>query len=180
MAEIEPKVFCAYDSMVALNELKPNPENPNTHPQEQIELLAKIIERNGWRSPITVSTRSGMIVKGHGRYQAAQLLELEKVPVDFQDYESESLELADLMADNRIAELSKNDNRKLLNLFEKFDTGEVDFDLSGYKEDQYQNLAHSFDEYQPDEEDEDEPKSKKKKLRTTTCPNCGHVFEVIE
>lgn len=38
-----------------MGELKPNPRNPNTHPQRQIELLAKNIRYFGWRQTITVS-----------------------------------------------------------------------------------------------------------------------------
>ena len=164
----EIHVYCAYDKMVAIEELKPNPRNPNTHPKEQIELLAEIIKKTGWRSPIAVSTLSGMVVKGHGRLMAAELLGCKTVPVDFQDYENESLELADLMADNRIAELSEIDNRKLLNLFEEFDSGEVEFSLSGYDEKFYKDLAHSFDEY-----------GKEKKIKKTIkCPNCGLEIEV--
>ena len=161
-------VHCAYDKMVAIEELKPNPQNPNTHPKEQIELLAQIIKKTGWRSPITVSTSSGLIVKGHGRLMAAELLGCKIVPVDFQDYENESLELADLMADNRIAELSEIDNKKLLNLFEEFDSGEVEFSLSGYDEKFYKELAHSFDEYGKE----------KTKQKTIKCPNCGIEIEV--
>lgn len=168
-------VYCAYDRMVKINDLIPNPQNPNNHPQEQIELLAAIIEQNGWRAPITVSKRSGMVVKGHGRLLAAKHLNLEEVPVDFQDYESEAMELADLMADNRIAELSYIDKRKLLNLFEEFDTGEVDFSLSGYDEDFYKELAHSFDEYEKKEEKEEEKAETKKILK---CPGCGYEIEV--
>ena len=162
-------VHCAFDKMVAIEELKPNPQNPNTHPKEQVELLAQIIKKTGWRSPITVSTLSGMIVKGHGRLMAAELLGCKTVPVDFQDYENESLELADLMADNRIAELSEIDNKKLLNLFEEFDSGEVEFSLSGYDEKFYKELAHSFDEY---------GKEEKTKQKTIKCPNCGLEIEV--
>ena len=166
--DIKIPIYCAYDEEVAIYELKPNPRNPNTHPKEQIELLAQIIKKNGWRSPITVSTISGLIVKGHGRLMAAELLGCKTVPVDFQDYENESLELADLMADNRIAELSEIDNKKLLNLFEEFDSGEVEFSLSGYDEKFYKELAHSFDEYG----------KKKKKKERIQCPNCGLEIEV--
>ena len=171
---MEIKVHCAHDRMVNIRELVPNPRNPNTHPKEQIELLAEIIKKTGWRAPITVSTLSGMVVKGHGRLMAAELLGCEAVPVDFQDYENESLELADLMADNRISELSEIDHKKLLNLFEEFDTGEVEFELSGYDDEFYKKLAHSFDEYEKKEETEEETETKKIKK----CPNCGFKIEV--
>ena len=144
----EIKVFCCYDKMVDIAELIENPRNPNKHPEEQLKILAKVIKQNGWRQPITVSKLSGFIVKGHGRLQAAKLLGCEKVPVDYQEYENESLEYADLMADNRIAELSEMDNKKLLELFQEFDVGEVDFDLSGYTEEFYKELAAAFDEYE--------------------------------
>jgi ParB-like chromosome segregation protein Spo0J len=188
MNEIEPRdfasgipVYCAFDKIVDVKELKPNPKNPNKHPDEQIKMLAKVIKQNGWRDRITVSKQSGMIVKGHGRLLAAKLLKLKEVPVDYQDYASESLELADLMADNRLAELSKNDNRKLLNLFEEFDSGEVDFETSGYTSEEYQKLAHKFDEWQPkeDEEENKEEESTGTKLGAMiVCPACGWKFEV--
>lgn len=115
-------VFCAHDAIVPLKELKPNPKNPNQHPPEQIKLLASIIRATGWRGPITVSKRSGFIVKGHGRMMAAELGDLTEVPVDYQDYTSEAEELADLTADNRIAELATTDNKLLAEVFADIDT----------------------------------------------------------
>ena len=69
-------VFCAHDAIVPLKDLRPNPKNPNQHPPEQIKLLASIIRATGWRAPITVSKRSGLVAKGHGRLMAAQLDDL--------------------------------------------------------------------------------------------------------
>lgn len=66
-------VFCAHDAIVAIEKLIPNPKNPNTHPDAQIQALGRIIRQTGWRAPITVSKRSGFIVKGHGRLAAAKL-----------------------------------------------------------------------------------------------------------
>ena len=78
--EAEPKawadgvpVFCAHDAIVDVTKLVPNPKNPNQHPDNQIQLLGRIIRQAGWRQPITVSKRSGFIVKGHGRLAAALL-----------------------------------------------------------------------------------------------------------
>lgn len=139
-------VYCAYDEIVATATLKPNPRNPNKHPQEQVEKLGKIIRGNGWRNPITVSTRSGLIVKGHGRLLTAQLEELKEVPVEFQNYESEEAELADLTADNHIAELAEIDRQMLADIFADIDTGAIDFDLSGYTEEEYGELASALSE----------------------------------
>ena len=80
-------VYCRYDELTPPQDLKPNPQNPNTHTEKQLGLLGKIIQEQGWRSPITVSKRSGYIVKGHGRLEAAFLINSEMVPVEYQDYD---------------------------------------------------------------------------------------------
>ena len=139
-------VYCAYDEIVPLGRLRANPKNPNKHPQDQLEKLGKIIRGNGWRNPITVSTRSGLIVKGHGRLMTAVLEEFKEVPVEYQNYESEEAELADLTADNRIAELAETDRQMLADIFADIDTGAIDFELSGYTEKEYGELASALSE----------------------------------
>lgn len=108
MSDIQ--VWCEHTKLVPTKDLKPWPKNPNVHPKKQIELLAKIIKEQGWRAPITVSNLSGFITKGHGRREAAILLKCSHVPVDFQDYPSTEAEMADILADNKIAELSSRDD----------------------------------------------------------------------
>ena len=139
-------VYCAYDEIVPIGQLRANPKNPNKHPQDQLEKLGKIIRGNGWRNPITVSTRSGLIVKGHGRLLTAELEELKEVPVEYQNYESEEAELADLTADNRIAELAEMDSKMLADIFADIDTGAIDFELSGYTDKEYEKLATALSE----------------------------------
>lgn len=67
----EVPVYCAYDEIVDIAKVVPNPKNPNQHPKKQVELLAQIIRGTGWRNAITISNRSGFVVKGHGRLAAA-------------------------------------------------------------------------------------------------------------
>ncbi len=93
--------------LTAIASLKPHPRNPNTHPDSQIALLAKIIAHQGWRVPIVVSKRSGLIVAGHARLAAAQRLGLTHAPVNFQPFATDQDELAHLLADNKIAELAE-------------------------------------------------------------------------
>ena len=140
------KVHCAHSDIVRIEDLKPNPKNPNTHPQTQIEILARVVQEQGWRQPIKVSNQSGYIVSGHGRYEAALFMGAEFVPVDYQDYDSEESELADLLADNRIAELAEMDDKALAALFSELN--EVDFDLSlaGYVDDVASVLADAIEE----------------------------------
>lgn len=43
----EIAIHCAYDELKSIAEVVPNPRNPNTHPEKQVKLLAKIIEAQG-------------------------------------------------------------------------------------------------------------------------------------
>ena len=105
--EPQPKFNCSYSKLVDVQKLKPNPENPNEHPQEQIERLAKVIAYQGQRSPIVVSNRSGLITKGHGRLLALKHLGWKQAAVDYQDYDSEEQEYADVVADNALSSWSE-------------------------------------------------------------------------
>jgi hypothetical protein len=125
-------VWCSHDELVDITELVQNPRNPNTHPDKQIALLAKIIKNQGWRQPITVSKRSGFIVKGHGRLAASKVLMVENVPVDYQDYATEAEEYADLIADNRIAELAEIDEDMISDLLGDTMFDDFDMDLTGF------------------------------------------------
>ena len=151
--EAEPKawadgvpVFCAHDAIVDVAKLVPNPKNPNQHPDSQIQLLGRIIRQAGWRQPITVSKRSGFIVKGHGRLAAALLEGMKEAPVDYQNYTTEAEEYADLVADNRIAELAETDNKLLADIFAEIDTGEIPMELTGYTEDEVESLVTALSE----------------------------------
>lgn len=137
-------VFCAYDELVDIGKAVPNPKNPNSHPKAQIELLAKIIKAQGWRQPITISTRSGLIVKGHGRLEAAIMLKADQVPVDFQNYATEAEEIADLTADNRLAELAEMNNTMLADILADFDTGEMPLELTGYTEEDLEGILEAI------------------------------------
>ena len=129
-------------SLADISDLVPHPRNPNTHPESQIKALAKIIKHQGWRAPIVVSKRSGFIIAGHGRLEAAKLLGLDQAPVSYQDFPTEADEWAHMIADNRLSELAEIDNIELGGLMRDLDMIE-NFDLS----------LTGFDEI-PDETDE--------------------------
>lgn len=150
-------VFCAHDELVALERIVGNPRNPNTHPKAQIELLAKIISAQGWRAPITVSTRSGLVVRGHGRLAAARLLGVEVAPVDYQQYDNEASEWADLIADNRIAELSEMTFSSLADLLGDLGTTGIDMELTGFDARELDRLFASIEAGDVVEDEAPEP-----------------------
>jgi len=165
-------VWCAHDKIVDCVELKPNPKNPNTHPASQIALLGKIIAEQGWRSPITVSKRSGLIVKGHGRLEAAFKAGIQQAPVDLQDYESEAAEHADMVADNRLSELAEIDSDKLTDLLTELRITNIDMELTGFSDDEIAKLTDIEIDILPD------PGSNKEKGTITACPKCGFEYAI--
>jgi hypothetical protein len=136
-------VHCSFTELADVTALVANPRNPNKHPDRQIAMLAKIIRHQGWRAPITVSNRSGFVVTGHGRLEAAKLLQVEKVPVDRQDFATEADEWAHLIADNRIAELAEIDETELGALLKELD-GKIELELTGFDEDGVEKLTDQF------------------------------------
>ena len=145
-------IKCQYTKLVDPKTLKPHPKNRNKHSDEQIERLAKIIEYQGWRRAIRVSTRSGFITAGHGGVLTALFKNWKKVPVDYQDYDDDDQEHADVQADNAIAAWAELDmpaiNSDVPDLGPNFD-----IDWLGIKN------------FEIDPAD--------KKRRTRKCPNCG-------
>ncbi len=187
--EAEPKawadgvpVYCAHDAIVDTVKLVPNPKNPNTHPDEQIQLLGRIIRQTGWRQPITVSNRSGFIVKGHGRLAAALLEGCKTVPVDYQNYASEAEEHADLVADNRIAELAELDQKMLADIFAGIDTAGISLELTGFSDAEAAEIIKALEAVEASETDESEQQEQEEQTEqepaeACKCPNCGYVFQ---
>ena len=159
-------VYCAHSQMVEIEKVVPNPRNPNKHSEKQIALLSKIIAAQGWRAPITVSTRSGFIVRGHGRLLAARKLGLAEVPVDYQAYETEAADWADLIADNRLSELSETDDLLLKDLLQELGTGELDLELTAYTADEIDQMLGSAKEVQEDDFDADKALSEIDEAKT--------------
>ena len=133
-------VHCKHTKMEDVVNLVPHPQNPNKHPDKQIALLAKIIINSGWRSPIVISKKTGFIVSGHGRLEAAKLLNVQNVPVDVQEFASDADEYAHLVADNRIAELSGLSDDKLSELLSGLSDQGYDMELTGFGDDEVSKL----------------------------------------
>jgi ParB-like chromosome segregation protein Spo0J len=147
-----------------------HPRNYNTHPAEQIRLLAKIIKHQGWRNPITVSKRSGYVVKGHGRLAAALQLGCSEVPVDVQEYKDEASEYADMIADNRIAELAEADQDALKGLLTDDVFEGFDLDLTGFENTDFLNDEKQLESPEDFKEFDENIDTNHK------CPKCGYEW----
>lgn len=135
-----PVIHCEHSAQVDPKMLRPHPANPNYHSDEQIALFINILKFSGWRRPITVSKRSNFITKGHGAREAALAAGFTIVPVDYQHYDSEAQEIADIIADNQLARMSQMSNVKLQDLIVTLDTGDFNLELTGLKMERIETL----------------------------------------
>lgn len=160
------KVHCKYDLLIPISKLKLNPKNRNIHPKDQIERLAQILKYQGWRYPVKVSKQSGVVTSGHGRITAAALNQWDKVPVNFQDYESEEQEYADAISDNSIGSWAELDLSGI-----NADMGELgpdfDIELLGIKD---------FVLEPADRKHFDAAQTQENEVKQSECPNCGHQW----
>ena len=65
---------------VKISTVHPYQKNAKKHPTKQVREIAASIKAFGFNQPIVVDKKNVIIV-GHGRYEAAKLLKLQKVPV---------------------------------------------------------------------------------------------------
>lgn len=120
---------CVYDALEKPGLLKPHPKNTNKHPEQQVALLAKIIAYQGWRHPIIISSLSGLIVAGHGRWMAAKYAKWDKVPVVYQPFVDKNQEYAFLESDNHLAELAEHDMQEMIENLKEFP--DLDLEMLG-------------------------------------------------
>lgn len=113
-----------------VSKLRPS-RNARTHTEAQVALIAASIEEHGWMNPPLVDEK-GFILAGHGRWQAAKLLKLKRIPVLPFEHLTAKQKRAYVLADNRLAELAGWDPRILAKeLGELGDLG-VDLNVIGF------------------------------------------------
>ncbi len=129
-----PKPIWMADKVVqtALSRLKPYVRNNRTHNKVSIARLKDSVAAFGFVVPILID-KEGVIIAGHGRYEAAKALGLESVPTVVTDHLSDAEVRALRIADNKLAELSDwNEEALGIEFDELMDlslAGELDFDL---------------------------------------------------
>lgn len=125
------EIKCTQDNfkLIPIIEVIPNPRNNNRHSIEQINYLAKLIKAHGFREPLLISNRSGFLIAGHARLECAKNLNMDTVPVIFQDFASEAEEYQHMTADNEIARYAALDYQNVYDTLKEIP--EIDTELLG-------------------------------------------------
>jgi DNA modification methylase len=89
--------------------LRPYPGNARTHSPKQIKQISRSIKTFGFNNPVLVDD-DDQIIAGHGRVEAAKLLNMKTVPTVRLSHLSDDEKRAYILADNRLAEKAGWDN----------------------------------------------------------------------
>jgi ParB-like chromosome segregation protein Spo0J len=89
--------------------LRPYPGNARTHSPKQIKQISRSIKQFGFNNPVLVDD-DNQIIAGHGRVEAAKLLNIKTVPTVRLSHLTDDEKRAYILADNRLAEKAGWDN----------------------------------------------------------------------
>lgn len=121
---------------IGIDKLTPYVRNAKKHPPEQIEQIKKSILNFGNNDPIAID-EEGVILAGHGRFEALKSLGYTEVEVIKLTHLSEQQKKAYILAHNQLTMNSGWDDRLLkleLEAIDEFDMGDFDFDLPELEE----------------------------------------------
>lgn len=138
-----------------IGEIFPYENNPRNN-ESAVDAVAESIKQFGFKQPIVVD-KDNVIIVGHTRWEAAQRLGLESVPVLVAEDLTEQQAKAYRLADNKTNELSGWD---FLALDEELD-GILDFDMTdfGFDDEEPEPIEVTEDEYDAEEPAEARTKS---------------------
>lgn len=117
--------------MIAVDRLTPSKANARTHSRKQIRQIADSISRFGFCNPILIDD-AGQIIAGHGRVEAAKLLDLKAVPALRLPHLSAAEKRAYVLADNRLAELAGWDCKILATELQGLVDLDFEVELTGF------------------------------------------------
>jgi ParB-like chromosome segregation protein Spo0J len=126
--------------MVAIGKLKPYWRNPRKRSDESIRKIAASIKAYGWRQPIVVDSEF-VVVIGHGRLEAAHMLETKRVPVHVATDLTEPQARALRLADNRVHQESDWDMATLLTELDELKGLDFDLAMAGFDPEDLESLA---------------------------------------
>jgi DNA modification methylase len=119
-----------------IGSLRPYSRNARTHSKKQIKQIADSIRQFGFTNPLLID-KEQMILAGHGRLAAAELLSMKLVPCVRLDHMSPAQKKAYVLADNKLAlnagwddELLALELKELLTIDCGFDIGITGFTIA--------------------------------------------------
>ena len=123
----------------SIGDLVPYENNARTHTDEHVEQIAKSIQEFGFTNPVLIDSDNG-ILAGHGRVKAGTKLGMKKVPTICIDHLTDEQKKAYILADNRIALNAGWDDELLKIEFQALSDADFDLELTGFDDDEIDEL----------------------------------------
>jgi ParB-like chromosome segregation protein Spo0J len=136
--------------MMPITELKEYANNPRIN-KESVEKVVLSINTVGWKVPIIVD-EDNVILAGHTRLKAAQLIGLNEVPVHTALDLSESQKTAFRIMDNKSQDYSEWNDDLLREELLKLSDLDFDLNLTGFNANEIQKLTEDMLEFTEPEE----------------------------
>lgn len=128
-----------------IDDLLPYANNARTHSKTQVKQIASSIKEFGFTNPVLIDSEN-MIIAGHGRVMAAQLLEMKDVPCIILDGLTDAQKKAYIIADNKLA-LNAGWDEDLLKIeLQSLKEEEFDLELLGFEETELDDLLADVEE----------------------------------
>lgn len=146
----------------AIDRIKPHPQNPLIHSNDQVEQIAASMMRFGVTAPLLVD-EEGVLIYGHGRLRAASLLlsrgrgEFSSLPVVIARGWTEDEKRAYRIADNQIAYLADWDMPVLKAELATLNRAGFDIPLLGFSTDRVRQILANPRTLDPDAEAQPKP-----------------------
>jgi DNA modification methylase len=111
-----------------IGSIAPDPANARLHKPPQVAAIARSISTFGFNVPLLVDD-SGKLIAGHGRLAGATKAGLREVPVIRLTHLTEQQRRAYTIADNRLTDLSRWDEKVLGETLRDLSVADLDFEL---------------------------------------------------
>ena len=153
---------------IDIDKLKAYENNPRKN-DRAVNEVAESIKQFGFKVPIVID-KDNVIIAGHTRLKAANLLRLKKVPCVVADDLTAEQAKAFRLADNKTGELAGWDFDLLIEELQGID--EIDMTVYGFTPIDDLDIDSFYEEALSDETENT------KKVKKVICPKCGHEFEI--
>lgn len=145
-----------------IDSLTPYKKNSKKHPQKQIRLIANSIKDFGMCDPIGIWGEDNVIVEGHGRVLAMQLLGETRIPCIRLDHMTDEQRRVYVHAHNKTAE-------------SEFDFDILDEEINELGGFNFEDYGFEFEEAEPEDVAVGSERKKNERLRTDEAYNLPYV-----
>lgn len=157
---------------VPLTKLIEYTRNPRVHSKDQVSQIVASVKQFGWTNPIIID-EAGMILAGHGRFQAAKVLEMETVPcIRLTGLSADELR-AYIVADNKIGLNAVWDEELLRAELQELASQSLDLTMTGFSSEELGELLKAMEEPKPPSEFPSVDSDIKTEY---CCPKCNYQW----